>query len=197
MGESHKRGPDEDASLVKRAQEGDLPAFDELVVKHTPKLYALVYNMTGNREDTNDVLQDIFARAFRNLKNFQGKSAFYTWIYSISVNMTLNFLKKRNREKRVSLDDEELALEQRGELQEMNASSDPVKETERHELNERLSIALQKLSDDHRAVVTMFDILGMPHAEIASILGISSGTVRSRLHYAHRQLQSYLEEFRK
>ena len=85
----------EDRVLVERAQAGDTRAFDELVRKYTPKLYGLVYNMTSNREDTADLLQEIFAKAYRSVKRFQGKSSFYTWIYSISVNMTLNFLKKR------------------------------------------------------------------------------------------------------
>jgi len=196
MSDSQKT--DEDREWVERAKAGDTAAFDHLVRKHTPKLYALVYNMTGNHEDTNDLLQDIFARTYRSLKRFQEKSTFYTWIYSISVNMTLNFLKKRNRDrKKVSLNDEEVRVEQDPEFREKSSSSDPVKEVELLELNERLSRALQQLSNDHRAVVTMFDIMGMPHNEIAEIMGVSPGTVRSRLFYAHRQLQSYLEEFRK
>jgi len=78
---------------VERAQNGDTRAFDDSVRKYTPKLYGLVYNMTSNRDDTADLLQDIFAKAYRSIRRFMGKSSFYTWIYSI-VNMTLNFLKK-------------------------------------------------------------------------------------------------------
>ncbi|MEM7012940.1 MAG: sigma-70 family RNA polymerase sigma factor [Verrucomicrobiota bacterium] len=191
------RKPDEDAPLVKRAQEGDTAAFDELVRKHSGKLYGLVYNMTSNHEDTNDLLQDIFAKAYRSLKRFQGKSAFYTWIYSISVNMTLNFLKKRNRQKKFSLDDVDLNIQNDPDFIEQTAKTDPVKEVNISELQQRLNDAMHQLSEDHRAVVTMFDIMGMPHNEIAKILKVSPGTVRSRLFYAHRQLQNYLEEFRK
>ena len=97
--------PDPDQDLIERSQSGDTRAFDDLVRKYTPKLYGLVYNMTSNREDTADLLQDIFAKAYRSIKRFQGKSTFYTWIYSISVNMTLNFLKKRGRYTKLSLDD--------------------------------------------------------------------------------------------
>ena len=93
---------DEDVQLVARAKAGDTAAFDELVIKYGPKLYGLVYHMTSSHEDTNDLLQDIFAKAYRSLRRFRGKSKFYTWIYSISVNMTLNFLKKRNRYWKVS-----------------------------------------------------------------------------------------------
>ncbi|NOY00787.1 MAG: sigma-70 family RNA polymerase sigma factor [Verrucomicrobia bacterium] len=192
-----KRKPDEDKGLVARARNGDTVAFDELVVKYTPRLYGLVYHMTSNHEDTHDVLQDVFAKAYRSLKRFQEKSTFYTWIYSISVNMTLNFLKKRGRRRTMSLDDVDMAIERDPDFIEATSKSDPVREVNITELQERLNIALQELSDDHRAVVTMFDIQGMPHAEISKILGVSEGTVRSRLFYAHRQLQNYLEEFRK
>jgi len=192
-----KRKPDEDAPLVARAKEGDTEAFDELVVKHTSKLYGLVYNMTSNHEDTNDLLQDIFAKAYRSLKRFRGKSSFYTWIYSISVNMTLNFLKKRKRRQAMSLDDVDSNIHNDKDFIEMTSKSDPIREVTISELQKRLNEAMMKLSDDHRAVVTMYDIQGMPHKEISKILGVSEGTVRSRLFYAHRQLQNYLEDFRK
>jgi RNA polymerase sigma-70 factor (ECF subfamily) len=198
MSERRKmRKVDPDLELVQRAREGDTAAFDELVVKYTPKLYGLVYHMTSNHEDTNDILQDVFAKAYRALKRFKGKSAFYTWIYSIATNMTLNFLKKRNRRRAYSLDDVDLAIERDEDFIEATSKSDPVREANISELQERLNMAMQQLSDDHRAVVTMFDIQGMPHAEIAKIIGASEGTVRSRLFYAHRQLQTYLDDFRK
>jgi len=187
--------PNEDAELVARTQAGDPTAFDALVVKYSPRLYGLVYNMTSNHEDTNDLLQDIFAKAYRSIGGFKGNSAFYTWIHSIGVNMTINFLKKRGRRYQMSLDDMDTGLENSKELVELTAPTDPVREANLSELQIRLNEAMMKLSHEHRAVVTMFDIQGMPHAEIAKILGISEGTVRSRLFYAHRQLQNYLQEF--
>src|SRR5438874_3582468 len=95
----------EDIELVARTQAGDPAAFDKLVVKYSPRLYGLVYNMTSNHEDTNDLLQDIFAKAYRSISSFRGKSSFYTWMHSIAVNMTINFLKKRGRRYQLSLDD--------------------------------------------------------------------------------------------
>src|SRR5207247_7951769 len=83
---------DEDQELVRRTQSGDANAFDQLVVKYTPRLYGLVYNMTSNHEDTNDLLQDVFSKAYKAIRGFRGKSSFYTLIHSIAVNMTLNFL---------------------------------------------------------------------------------------------------------
>ncbi len=181
---------DPDQELVTRTQAGDAAAFDELVIKYTPRLYGLVYNMTSNHEDTNDLLQDIFAKAYKAIRGFRGKSSFYTWVHSIAVNMTLNFLKKRGRRFQLSLDDVDASIQNDREFMEATATS-------LSELQRRLNEAMMKLSDDHRAVVTMFHIQGMPHAEISKILRVSEGTVRSRLFYANRQLQNYLDEFRK
>ena len=186
-----------DAQLVERTRTGDPSAFDTLVRKYHPRLYGMVYNMTSNHEDTNDLLQDIFAKAYRSVAGFRGQSSFYTWLYTIGVNMTINFLKKRGRRFQMSLDDVDSNIQNDKEFLELTASSDPVRETNLSELQKRLNESMQKLSQEHRMVVTMFDIQGMPHAEISKILGVSEGTVRSRLFYAHRQLQNYLEEFRK
>jgi RNA polymerase sigma factor (sigma-70 family) len=188
---------DQDQQLVARTQSGDAGAFDELVVKYTPRLYGLVYNMTSNHEDTNDLLQDVFSKAYKAIRGFRGKSSFYTWIHSIAVNMTLNFLKKRGRRFNLSLDDVDSSIQNDKEFLELTQTSSPVREADLSELQKRLNEAMMKLSDEHRAVVTMFHIQGMPHAEISKILRVSEGTVRSRLFYANRQLQNYLEEFRK
>ena len=193
MPEDASRKQDED--LVARTQAGDAAAFDELVIKYSPRLYGLVYNMTSNHEDTNDLLQEVWGKAFRAIKGFRGHSSFYTWCHSIAVNMTINFVKKRNRRHHMSLDDVDSGIQNDKEFLELTAASTPVREADLSELQKRLNEALQKLSVDHRAVVTMFDIQGMPHAEISKILGVSEGTVRSRLFYAHRQLQNFLTEF--
>lgn len=186
---------EEDRDLVERAQNGDTRAFDQLVRKYTPKLYGLVYNMTSNRDDTADLLQDIFAKAYRSLLRFQGRSSFYTWIYSISVNMTLNFLKKRGRRTILSLDDVDSSIQNDPDFIAATTGSSPLRDVGLHELQKRLNEAMMKLSEDHRTVVTLYDIQGLQHSEISKILGVSEGTVRSRLFYAHRQLQNYLDDF--
>jgi len=189
------REPDPDRELVRRAQEGNTRAFDELVVKFSPRLYGMVYHMTSNKEDTHDLLQDIFAKAYRSLKRFRGKSSFYTWIYSIATNMTLNFLKKRKRRAAWSLDDMDSGIQNDEAMVDIGHTANPRHQSDVNELQKKLNEAMQALSEDHRAVVTMFDIQGIPHAEISRILKVSEGTVRSRLFYAHKQLQGHLEEF--
>jgi RNA polymerase sigma-70 factor (ECF subfamily) len=185
--------PDEE--LVRRTQAGEAQAFDQLILRFSPRLYGLVYHMTSSHEDTNDLLQDIFSKAYRSIKGFQGKSSFYTWMHTIAVNMTINFLKKRNRRKTMSLDDADSGILNNQDFIEATSTADPSREANLSELQKRLNESMLKLSHDHRAVVTMFDIQGMPHAEISKVLKISEGTVRSRLFYAHRQLQNYLQEF--
>ena len=186
---------DPDLELVHLAKAGDTKAFDELVVKFSPKLYGMVYHMTSNKEDTHDLLQDIFAKAYRSLKRFRGKSSFYTWIYSIATNMTLNFLKKRKRRVAQSLDDVDSGIQNDEAMVDIGHAANPRHQSDVNELQKKLNEAMLSLSEDHRAVVTMFDIQGIPHAEISKILKVSEGTVRSRLFYAHKQLQGHLEEF--
>jgi RNA polymerase sigma factor (sigma-70 family) len=187
----------DDETLVRRTQSGDTKAFDTLWQKYSPRIYSLVYNMTSNHEDANDLLLEIFSKAYRSINGFRGRSSFYTWIHAIAVNMTINFVKKRGRRVQMSLDDMDANVQNDKDFLELTATNTPLREVDLAELQKRLNEAMQKLSVEHRAVVTMFDIQGMPHAEIARILGVPEATVRSRLFYAHRQLQNYLEEFRK
>ena len=187
----------DDEVLVRRTQSGDTAAFDALWQKYSARIYSLIYNMTSNHEDANDLLLEVFAKAYRSISGFRGRSSFYTWIHAIAVNMTINFVKKRGRRFQMSLDDLDSSVHNDKEFIELTASNTPTREVDLSELQQRLNEAMMKLSLEHRTVVTMFDIQGMPHAEIARILGVPEATVRSRLFYAHRQLQNYLEEFRK
>jgi RNA polymerase sigma-70 factor (ECF subfamily) len=194
--ESANESPaDADKVLVALAQSGDTSAFDQLVVCYSPRLYGMIYHMTSNNEDANDLTQDVFAKAYRSLSQFRGRSSFYTWIYAIGTNMTLNFLKKRNRRAAWSLDNLDSGIQNDEAMVDLAHAANPRHQSDLNELQKKLNEAMQSLSNDHRAVVTMFDIQGIPHAEISKILKVSEGTVRSRLFYAHRQLQGHLEEF--
>lgn len=186
---------DTDEVLVARAQSGDTSAFDQLVIRYSPRLYGMIYHMTSNKEDANDLTQDVFAKAYRSLRRFRGRSSFYTWIYAIGTNMTLNFLKKRNRRAAWSLDNLDSGIQNDEAMVDLAHAANPRHQSDLNELQKKLNEALQSLSNRHRVVVTMFDIQGIPHAEISKILKVSEGTVRSRLFYAHRQLQGHLEEF--
>lgn len=185
----------DDRHLVNLARKGDLAAFEELVRRYQPKVYQLVYRMVGDPDDAADLAQDTFLRAFLGLSRFRGKSSFYTWVYRIAVNQTLNFLKKKRLRAAPSMDDTEMGVERSQEYLEQATVRTPDKEVAVSELGNRLNAALAKLSDKHRTVVVLHDIQGVPHDEIARMLRCSPGTVRSRLFYARKQLQKELAEF--
>ena len=186
-----------DAELVLKAQQGDLSAFDELVERYHGKIYGLTYNMTSNREDAEDLTQDVFVKAFEALPRFKGKSSFYTWIYRIAVNKTINYRKKRNRKRALSLDQFDQDIKTDEVYHALTTKGSPLRSMSLTELQKKLNEALQSLSEKHRTVVVMHDMQGIPHEEIAKVVGASVGTVRSRLFYARQQMQVELMEFMK
>jgi len=184
-----------DRELVRRAQAGDKSAYDDLVRRYQERVYATIYHMTSNHEDASDLAQDAFVRAWGALRSFKGDSSFYTWVYRIAVNRTINFLKqRRNRTPHLSLNDLDAGAENDPDLVELVSHRTPRRDAALSELQQRLNAALQKLSDEHRTVVTLHDIQGLPHDEIAKILKCNPGTVRSRLFYARQQLQAWLSD---
>ena len=185
----------DDRTLVAQASRGDLAAYDQLVRRYQTRIYSLAYNMTGNKEDAEDMVQDVFVKAFSSLKSFRGTSSFYTWIYRIAINRTINFLKKRKKKQAVSLNDVDEGVERDPAYVELSARESPVRDASLTELQEKLNKALLTLSEKHRTVVVLHDIQGLPHDEIARMTGCSEGTVRSRLFYARQQLQGELAEF--
>ena len=184
-----------EADLVKRAQRGDLKAYDELVKRYQQRIYATLYHMTGNHEDANDLAQDAFIKAYAALKSFKGGSTFYTWLYRIAVNKTINFLKQRKNKFHLSLNDIDFNAEHDPDLMALISDKTPTRDVALAELQKKLNEALLKLSEPHRMVVVLHDVQGLSHDEIAEIMGCNIGTVRSRLFYARQQMQGYLTEY--
>ncbi len=184
----------QDQQWIARVQEGDARAFDELIEKYKSRLYGVIYNMLGNHEDAADLTQDTFVKAFKSISTFKSKANFYTWLYRIGVNTSLNFLKKR-KEIHLSLNDWDPEMEEEAGFMELASKESASGALDREELQEKLNEALQKLSQEHRAVVVLHDIQGLRHQEVAKILGCSEATARSRLFYAHQQLQALLANY--
>lgn len=184
-----------EVDLVQRARNGDLSAYDELVKRYQERIYATVYHMTSNHEDANDLAQDAFIKAFSALKSFKGGSTFYTWLYRIAVNKTINFLKQRKNKYHLSLNDLDFNAENDPDLVALISHKTPQRDAGLSELQKKLNEALLKLSEPHRMVVVLHDVQGQSHDEIAEIMGCNIGTVRSRLFYARQQLQGYLAEY--
>jgi RNA polymerase sigma-70 factor (ECF subfamily) len=189
--------PVEEGELVKRARKGDLGAYDQLVQRYQERIYATVYHMTSNHEDANDLAQEAFIKGFQALKSFKGGSSFYTWVYRIAVNKTINFLKQRKNRSQMSLNDLDFNTEHNPDLVALISEKTPRREAGLNELQEKLNEAMQKLSESHRLVVTLHDVQGLSHEEIAKIMDCNIGTVRSRLFYARQQLQGFLSDYLK
>src|SRR5271154_1186666 len=186
-----------DRVLVRRAQQEDMRAYDVLVRRYQERIYATVYHMTSNHEDANDLTQETFIKAYRALKTFKGDSSFYTWVYRIAVNKTINFLKQRKNRVHVSLNDVDFNAENDPDLVALVSENTPRRDLNLLELQEKLNGAMQKLSEHHRMVVTLHDIQGLSHEEIGKIMDCNVGTVRSRLFYARQQLQAHLSDYLK
>lgn len=186
-----------EGDLVRRARKGDLEAYDELVKRYQQRIYATIYHMTSNHEDANDLAQDAFVKAYQALKSFKGGSSFYTWIYRIAVNKTINFLKQRRNKSHFSLNDLDFNAENDPDLVALVSDKTPAREAGLTELQKKLNESLHKLSEPHRMVVVLHDVQGLSHEEIADIMDCNIGTVRSRLFYARQQLQGYLSEYAK
>jgi RNA polymerase sigma-70 factor (ECF subfamily) len=189
--------PVAEMELVRRAQRGDLAAYDELIQRYQQRIYATVYHMTSNHEDANDLAQDSFIKAFQALKSFKGGSSFYTWLYRIAVNKTINFLKQRKNRTHMSLNDLDFNTENNPDLVALISDKTPRREAGLKELSEKLNAALLKLSEPHRLVMVLHDVQGLSHEEVAEVMECNIGTVRSRLFYARQQMQSLLTDYLK
>ncbi|WP_269524454.1 RNA polymerase sigma factor [Coraliomargarita parva] len=186
---------DLDWAVVQKVQMGHVGAFDQLVQKYREPIFSIIYNLTGNREDASDLTQDTFIKAFQAIARFKGKSSFYTWIYRIAVNTTMTFLKKSRRRRFINYENINEEVSGSEIVERLTAKSRTEKGVLIQELQEKLNDSLQKLSPKHRTVVVLHEIEGLGHAEIAEITKTSVGTVRSRLHYAKQQLQTYLQDY--
>lgn len=185
-----------DEELIRVTLEGNTRAFDVLIRRHSRKLHAMLLQILGSEADAYDVAQETFLRAFRSLRYFNKKSSFYTWLYTIACNQSRNWLRKHRRSGTYSLDNDEKGnpLEKEAELADRAPDADPEHNAHVADIKQRLRKALDKLSPSHREIVTLCDIMGLSYQEVSGMLHVSEGTLRSRLFYAHKLLQSMLDD---
>jgi RNA polymerase sigma-70 factor (ECF subfamily) len=182
--------------LVKRCQNGQADAFDELVTRYRTRIFAMIYNMVHNEQDAWDLAQDSFVKAWKSIKRFRGKSSFYTWIYRIVMNVTIDWLRKKQIKSGGAEFDDAIQLKEIDPASKTAPKADPLphEHMQRTEIRARIDNAIQQLSPDHRAVILMKEIEEMQYHEIAETLGCSIGTVMSRLFYARKKLQTLLKD---
>ena len=174
-----------DTELINSTLAGQTEAYGELVIRHQDRLFRMVFQLTGDRQEAEDIAQDTFVQAYVKLESFHGASAFFTWLYRIAFNLTVS----RSRKKRptISVD---VAREKGGEPE--AETQDVGTAMEREEDVQQLKEALDKLSEEHRAILLLREIEGNDYDTIADLLDVRVGTVRSRLHRARASLRDIL-----
>src|ERR1700741_1040636 len=185
----------DDIVLVRRCQKGDALAFEQLVIKYRSKVFSMIYGMVQNEQDAWDLAQEGFLKAWRSIHRFKGQSSFYTWLYRIMTNVTIDALRRKNFRSETEFDDRVAPSEvEPGSRTTPSSLPLPDLTMERAEVRQRIESAIGKLSPEHRAVIVMKEIQELQYNEIAEILGCSIGTVMSRLFYARKKLQTLLKD---
>lgn len=170
-------------ALVAAAKAGDQRAFEALVVRYRKRIFALALHITGSASEADDIAQDVFLKAYRALPQFEGRSQFFTWVYRMTVNRSLNVRRDRARRGEDTLDDPRLEL-----ALAVDTRSDPGRTAELRQTYARLLRALDSLPIDMRTTVILVSLQGMSHGEVAVIQSLSEGTIAWRMHEARRRL---------
>jgi RNA polymerase sigma-70 factor (ECF subfamily) len=186
----------DDVALVRAAQKGDMSAFEELVARHRDKIYARAYSMMRNEEEAIDLSQEAWVKGWQRLVQFQGDSSFTTWMTRITINLCLDQLRRKKRQRTESI--EEMDEESGGVERQMPVVTvNPTERLERAELRVRIDQALSQLSEAHRTVLVLCEFEQLEYKAIAKSMNCSIGTVMSRLFYARRKMAVLLQDLKK
>lgn len=197
----HDPGAVDDKELVARAKSGDHDAFRVLFQRNHRRAYSLAYGVLQNQDDALDVVQDAFVKAHRHLDTFEGASSFYTWLYRIVMNLAIDHIRKHRRVRHVDFDDtlahgvDESTVGDESLLPSI-LGQNPKKSLLRKEIREQIDLALESLSENHRAVLIMRELDGLSYEEMAQAMNCSKGTIMSRLFHARKNMQKRLLELR-
>ena len=188
----------DDAVLVEQCRSGDPAAMEHLILKYQNRIYNVILKMCANPDDAAELTQDTFVKIIENIGGFERRSGFYTWAFRIAVNLTLNYCQRSAKHGFSSLDadSDEHSRQARAHLKDFlsdNSSPDPALAAQNKEVGEIVVETLMKLDDAQRTVIVLRDIEGMNYAEIAKVLGVELGTVKSRLSRARSNLRELLE----
>jgi len=183
-----------DNALILRAQSGDAAAFRQLVERHQRAAFSVAIALVKNEQDAREVVQEAFIRVFRGLAQFQGGSSFFTWLYRIVTNLSIDLVRRPTR-KETELDESMPLGDAPEDAPIARPTADPFDAVARRELRERIEAALADLPDYHRGVIVMREVHGMSYEEMAEAMGVSKGTIMSRLFHARRKLQAALADY--
>ncbi len=189
---------DKERQLVERAQDGDRQAFQQLVETYQRKVYGICIGMLKDPDDSKDVSQEVFIKVYRYLDKFNFESSFYTWLYRITVNKCIDFIRKQKRKSEVDYDDgilREGDVAGDDELLPSRLGINPDRVYGRKELRKKMLEALETLTEKHRTILILREVEGLSYEEMAEVLGVSKGTVMSRLYHARRYFQDAVKDY--
>jgi RNA polymerase sigma-70 factor (ECF subfamily) len=188
-----------DRELVDRVQQGDDAAFKELFDRYHRRAFAVAFGVVKNKQDALDIVQDAFIKVHRHIKSFQGSSSFYTWLYRIVMNLSIDHVRRNKKGKDMDYDDkvgrEAVDVAGDGTLLPSILDGNPRKTVLRKELSEAIQAALDDLPDYHKAVILLREVEGLSYEEMASVLKVPKGTIMSRLFHARKKMQAALEVY--
>jgi RNA polymerase sigma-70 factor (ECF subfamily) len=191
------REAEEDRVLIARAQQGDRAAFRQLVDRHQRRAFAIALALVRDENDARELVQDAFLRVYKGLNSFQGGSSFFTWLYRIITNLSIDLIRKPGRQL-VDIDEARIQSDESQEAEFPLLSrvdgADPADVVRRREIAKRLQVALDALPPYHRGVIVMREIEGLSYEEMAQAMNVSKGTIMSRLFHARQKLQKALAD---
>jgi RNA polymerase sigma-70 factor (ECF subfamily) len=179
----------EETEVISRCQRGDQEALKEIFDKYHEKVYRIAYGVVRQREEALDIVQEVFIKLFRSIKNFKGRSRFYTYLYRMVMNTAIDHARKTGKQLISSLD-EEGSFEPSDEVE-----KGPERILLQKELEERVKRAMDKLPAEQKAALIFRDVEGLSYQEMAEAIGCSIGTVMSRLHYGRKRMQELLKDY--
>lgn len=193
--EARRREAEEDRELIGLAQKGDQAAFRQLVERHQRRAFAIALGLVRDENDAREIVQEAFLRVYRGLGSFQGGSSFFTWLYRIVTNLAIDLMRKPGR-KDAELNEAQAVDDDASEFPLLARvdGADPIDVLRRREIAERIQKALDALPPYHRGVILMREVEGMSYEEMAQAMGVSKGTIMSRLFHARQKLQKALAD---
>lgn len=187
---------DDDSALIQAVLDGDPSAYRGIVERYQGRIYSVVYGMLRNPEDSKEVAQEAFVKAYQKLSTFRLESKFYTWLCRIAINLSIDLLRKRKRRDHSEFDEGIGARDSSGEILDMYNNDRPDKLLERSELHTKIIQEVEKLPAEQKQAIVLREIDGLSYREISEIMNIPEGTVMSRLFYARKKLQEALAEYK-
>ena len=178
--------------LIELSVSGDIEAFETLIQSHQKRVYNIALRMTGNPEDAQELAQDAIVRAFTSIGKFRGDSSFSTWLYRITINVCTDFLRKRRKTTVISMEQGPVSNENNQGIQIEEEAPGPDELAEKKQLKELVREAIDLLSDEHKQVLILRDIMDMSYKEIANTLNVNEGTIKSRLNRARAGLKKII-----